>query len=233
MRFSFVQSGGKLTIPAEQLSSRVIARTLHPSSPHTQAIPQDQTLAKPTLGLCFPQAKAPDKRVLVVAQASIRRQLFEVLGIASSKHHVFDFESVLEPFDDVGYMAAPILFSEPLQTAKTNIVLVSLPMFIRKMRQFHRLQDSIDDHRGAQPGAEAQKEHPSPLVTSEGLHGSIIGNLDRTTECLAEIKPNPAGAHIVWLAKGTSMDHGTGISDRNAVILPVPGDALHIPHHFI
>ena len=52
-----------------------------------------------------------------------------------------------------------------------------------------------------------------PLVASERLHGSIIDNLDRTPECLAEVKPDPAGSQVVGLEEGTSMDHGPWIAD--------------------
>ena len=106
-------------------------------------------------------------------------------------------------------------------------------MFIRKVRQFHGLEYPADDHRCAQSGAEAQEKHSATLIASKGLHRSIIDDLDRTTECLAEIKPDPAVAQIVGLAQGPSMDHGARISDRDAVILPVLGNPLHIPHHFV
>src|SRR6187455_2667596 len=75
--------------------------------------------------------------------------------------------------------------------------------------------------------------HPSPLIASEGLHGSIIDNLDRITECLTKIKTNPAAAQIVWLAKWPSMDHRAGVSDRDGLILPVLSNAFHIANHFV
>ena len=100
------------------------------------------------------------------------------------------------------------------------------------MPQLHRLKYSVDDHCGPEPRAEAQKEHAAPLVASERLHGSIIDNLDWTPECLAEIKSDPAAAQVVWLVEGASVDYRPGIADRDEAIVPVFGDALHIPHHF-
>ena len=82
------------------------------------------------------------------------------------------------------------------------------------------------------PGAEAQKEHPAPLIASERLHSSIIDHLDRTPEGLGEIKSDPAAAQIVGLVEGTPMDHGPRKADRDAAILPVLSDVLNIPYHF-
>ena len=104
-------------------------------------------------------------------------------------------------------------------------------MLVRKMRQFHRLKYSVDDHGRPEPGAEAQKEHAAALVASQCLHGSIIDHLNRTAECLAEVESDPAAAKVVGLVDRASMNYRTWIADRHAVIFPILGDTLHISHH--
>src|SRR5665213_3905786 len=132
----------------------------------------------------------------------------------------------------MGHVAPPILCPQARQTANANVVLVSLPVLVSKMRQLHRFKYSVDDHCGPEPRAEAQKTHAAAFVASERLHSSVIDNLNWRPECLVEIKSDPAAAQVVWLVEGASMDYRPWIAYRDEAILPIFGDALHIAHHF-
>src|SRR2546427_3067885 len=124
-------------------------------------------------------------------------------------------------------MTSPFLLSQPLQPPDTNVVLVSPPILVGEVCQLH----PVNDHGRPEPGTEAQEEHPAPFVAPERLHGRVIDNFDRTAECLAEIKSNPAAAEIVGFTHRTSVDHRSRITDRDYVILPILHDTLYISHH--
>src|SRR5579863_5136789 len=128
-------------------------------------------------------------------------------------------------------MASPSLFSQPLEAPDANIVLVSFPILIGQMRQFHRFENPINNHGRPEAGTETQKEHPAAFVASEGLHGGVIDHLDRTPECLGEIKSNPAAAEIVRFVHRTPVDHGSRVTDGDDVVLPILHQALYISHH--
>jgi len=100
------------------------------------------------------------------------------------------------------------------------------------MRQIHRLKDSIDDHRGPDSGAEAQKEHAAAVIASQRLHGSIIDNLNWTTEGPWRSQIRPARTKVVGFVERASVVHGAWIADRDEAIFPILGDALHISYHF-
>jgi hypothetical protein len=68
------------------------------------------------------------------------------------------------------------------------------------MPKLHRLDDAINNHRGAEPSPQTEKQHRASVVTSERLHGRIIHDLDRAAECSSKIKADPSSPQIVWLA---------------------------------
>src|SRR5579872_2881413 len=128
-------------------------------------------------------------------------------------------------------MTPPLLPSQALQTASTNIILVSFPVLVGKVCQLHRFKGSVNDHRRAKPGTEPQEKHTASFIASERLHGSVIDDPSGTPECLAKIKSDPTATEIVGLMQNLSVDHGPGISDRYDVIIPVLSRALHILNH--
>src|ERR1019366_2342106 len=209
---------------------RVRTGSFHQSSPSLGG--RLLLIATERLGLLLPEARSAHKRVPVVAHAGVRRQILDASGISSAQHYVFGLQCLLEPFHHIGHVAAPVLLPKSLQTANTNVVLKCSPVLVRKMSQFHRLEYPVNDHGRPESGAEAQKQHPASLVASESLHSGVIDNLDGTVERLAEIESDPAAAKIVGLVHGVSVNDGTRIADRHAVILPALGEALDIPYHF-
>ena len=101
------------------------------------------------------------------------------------------------------------------------------------MRQFHGLKGSVNDQGGTEPGAQAQKQHFAPAITSQSLHGGIVGYFDGAFESAFEIKANPAGAEIPRLGERTVMDDRPGKSHGNGVVLPVGHQRPHLGHHHL
>src|SRR5262245_22891362 len=89
------------------------------------------------------------------------------------------------------------------------------------MCQLHRLDNPIDDHGGAQAGAQAQEEHFASLVASQGLHGGIIDDLDGTTKRGLKIESYPTSCQVVRLHNRPATAHDPWIAYRHHVILPV------------
>ena len=84
----------------------------------------------------------------------------------------------------------PLLAAAPLQGANAEITLPRA-VAVRQVRQFHRHDDAVGDQRGAETGAETEKQQQSALVAAERLHRGIVDDLNRTAERRLEIKADP------------------------------------------
>src|SRR5262249_59978088 len=103
-------------------------------------------------------------------------------------------------------------------------VVLESALSIGKMCQLHRLDNAIDNHGGAQAGAQAQEEHLASPVAPQRLHGGIIDNLDGTSKRRLKIESDPTGCEVVRLGNRPAAHHETWIADRYHVILPVAGE---------
>src|SRR5262245_36336242 len=110
-------------------------------------------------------------------------------------------------------MAPPFLFSSLFQAALADVILIS-SVLVRKVSQLHRLNGTIDDHGGTETGSQPQKQHLAALVTSQGLHGGIIDDLDGPLERGLEIKARPTTAEIVRFRERPIPDNHPGIANR-------------------
>src|SRR5579875_2138654 len=190
-----------------------------------------QGMTKARFRVFLPQAKPSEKCVSVVAQTGIGRQLFDFMDISSTQHHVVSFQSFLELFHDVGHVTPPSLFTETCETVNPNVILVSPPFLVGKVRQLHGFDDAIHNHGRAETSAQTKKKHPPPFVTSERLHSSVVDNLDGAAERLDEVESYPAPAEIVRLVQRASVDHGSRIANRDHIVFPALYNLRHIPHH--
>ena len=77
-----------------------------------------------------------------------------------------------------------------------DVVLVGA-FLVRKMAQFHRLDDAVDDHGGAKAGSQTEEQHLAALVAPQRLHGGVVDDLDRTLEGGCEIEPDPARCEVM------------------------------------
>src|SRR5258705_7460285 len=117
-----------------------------------------------TLELLFPKAEATDEGVFIFAEAGAGGQGVEFLAVAAAEDDVIGGERFLEKFHDFGDVAAPLFLAKTFEAAKAEIVFVGFPFFVEKMREFHGLKKTVDDHGGAQACAEAREEDVSALV---------------------------------------------------------------------
>jgi hypothetical protein len=83
------------------------------------------------------------------------------------------------------------------------------------MPEFHRLDDAINNHGGAEPGPQTEKQHRAAVVTSERLHDGVIHDLDRSAECGRKIEAHPSAPQIVWLANRPTAQDWSGIANRD------------------
>ena len=70
---------------------------------------------------------------------------------------------------------------------------------VRQVTQLHRLHDAVDDHGGAQTGAEPEKQHLAALIAAQRLHRRVVHHLDRASERLPVVESDPARAEVTRL----------------------------------
>src|SRR5262249_50904233 len=145
-----------------------------------------------TIGRLLPETKTSHKSVGVIAGSATGRQLFEILDIAAAEDDVIGLQGSDQLCNHLGDVLPPFLLTSLIQTTLADVVLKGA-LFVGKMRQLHRFDDAVDNHGGAQAGAQSQEEHLASLVAPQGLHGGIIDNLDRTTKGGLEIESDPTG----------------------------------------
>jgi hypothetical protein len=95
-----------------------------------------------------------------------------------------------------------------------------------QVAEFHGLHDAIHDHGRSNPRSEAQKEHLAAVVAAQSLHGGVVDDLHRTTECGCEIEPDPSASQVVWFSNRPAVENRARIADRHYVIRPTPGELL-------
>src|SRR5258707_1221591 len=184
-----------------------------------------------TLELLFPEAEAAEESVFVFAEAGAVGQGVEFFAVAAAEDDVIGGERFLEKFHDFGDMAAPLFLAEAFEDAKAEIVFVGFPFFVEKMREFHGLKKTVDDHGGAEAGAETEEEHVAAFVAAKGLHGGIVDDFHREAKGFGEVERHPAAAKIVGFAERAVVDDGAGIAYGDAVVLPILGGFLDLFHH--
>src|SRR5258706_14269308 len=96
-------------------------------------------------------------------------------------------------------MPAPPFFSQALQSPESQITFKGAPLFVRQVRDLHRLQHPVHNHCGSQTGAQAEKKHSSAFVNAKRLHSRIIQNLDRPAESFLEVESYPSAPQVVRL----------------------------------
>src|SRR5208282_2739066 len=92
----------------------------------------------------FPQANSSKKRVVVVAGATTRRELFQFLNVASAQHHFARFDGCNQTFHDIGHMMPPFFLAIFLQSPNPDVVFKG-GLLVRQVPQFHRLDDTVHD----------------------------------------------------------------------------------------
>src|SRR6266545_1214359 len=109
---------------------------------------------QPAAGPRLPQAEPSCKGMGIVAQARSRGKSLEQFCVAAAENHIVRLKRRLELFDDLGDVAAPFLLSQPFQAGQPDVVLVGAAIFVRQVRQFHRLEDPVNNQRGTQTRAQ-------------------------------------------------------------------------------
>src|SRR4051794_3327520 len=162
-----------------------------------------------------PKPEPPKERIVVVAKADVRRQLTEKAGVAAAEDHVVRLERCDECCNRLVHELAPALLAVSLEAARADVLLVGL-LPERQVPELHRFHDAFHDHRRAEPGAEAEEEHPPSLVAAEGLHGGVVDDLRRFAEPLLEVEAGPAGRQVDGIANDAPARHHSRHSDRDA-----------------
>src|SRR5262249_16891670 len=120
---------------------------------------------------------------------------FQLLGVSATEDHIVGFEGRDQALHDLLNMALPFLSPLPLPPSVPHVVL-ECAFLVVKPAQLQRFDDSIQYHGGAKAGAQSKEQHLAALVSSQGLHGRVVDDLNGKVECSLEIKPHPPGTKV-------------------------------------
>src|SRR5437899_2379380 len=161
----------------------------------------------------LPQAKPTDEGSRVVAQPRARRELLQQFGVSASEYDVIYIERCIELYHNFSNISTPLLLAQTLKSADSQIIFESKALLVMQLSDFHRFQQTIDNHRGPQAGAQPEKKHSSALVDAKSLHGRVIQDLDGPAERFLEVESYPPASQVVRVAQWTTMDDWPGIPD--------------------
>src|SRR6516225_5568545 len=179
-----------------------------------------------------PEPEAACKCISIVALTAALGHFLKLLDIAPAENDVVRLEGCCQAFNNIKDIFAPFVLTVPLQTSKADVVLVG-SLAIGKVAELHGLQESVDNHGGAKARTQAKEQHASTLVAAQRLHGGVINHLDRASESLLEVKPDPAGSEVVRIVEDTALQHRSRIPDRDGLVLPFGGELLDLGHHLL
>src|SRR5437667_4662042 len=147
-----------------------------------------------------PETEATDERVRISPHMHAGREPPQQLGIATADHYAVDLQPESEQIDHFENVAPPFFLARSLQARRADILFVGSSFFERQVCELHRLEPAVDDHGGAETGAETEKQHASARIAAERLHRGIVDHFHRPAECAPEIEANPTLAEVNRLA---------------------------------
>src|SRR5262249_109366 len=118
------------------------------------------------------------------------------------------------------YRALRCLLPHLLEAAGSDIVLKSPSLFVGQMSQLQRRQYSVDNERGAEPRAEAEKQHPASMIASQGLHGCIVDDPYRLSKMACEVVVHPPRSQVGGLQNRFAVHYRARITDGNEIVIP-------------
>src|SRR6185312_11886477 len=106
-------------------------------------------------------------------------KLLQLPDVPSTQHDIVGLERCGQPGYHIRDVAPPLALSPLLEAALPDVLLVGA-LLVGQMPELHRLDDAVDDERGAEPRPEPQEEHLAAFVAAQGLHRRIVDDLDRS-----------------------------------------------------
>src|SRR5208337_1689069 len=196
-----------------------------------QLIARSSQLLELRLGM--PEAEPALGRIAVFTGECARRQNGEPFGVPSAQYDVVSLQRILQLGDNVINGLDPLLFSHTLQGSNSDVLLETAPMLVGQVGQFHGFEDTVHNERGAQAGAQAEKQHAAAAVAAKCLHGGIVDDPDRTAESFLEIESDPAAAEVGRVAQWLSVHNRAGIANGNDRISPFRSRLAHDLDHLL
>src|SRR5207253_2136218 len=180
----------------------------------------------------FPKAKSPNECVGVVDRAATRRQLFQLLDVASTEDDFVRFDRSNQALHDIGHITSPFLLAVLFQSSNPDVIFKG-GLLIRQVAQLHWFDDAIDNQGGSKTGSQAEKEHLAALVTSQSLHGGIVDDLHGMFEGGLEVETDPSLSEIPRFRNRPASQDRSRVTDGYDVVLPIrhefPNDRDHSP----
>src|SRR4029453_6314636 len=187
--------------------------------------------AHPSMWLrALPQPKSTTESIVIVAGARTGRQCIKLFDIASANNGVVGLKRGNETGHHIGNVTAPFLLAVALQSGPTHVVLVGA-LLVWQVTELHGLHHAVHNYGRSKARSETEKEHLAALVAAQGLHGRIVDDLHRMTECCGEIEPDPSASQVGGFSDWPPGKNRTRRPDPNSVIVPAPAELLPAGHH--
>src|SRR6266404_91422 len=168
-----------------------------------------------------PHAEPAQEGEVVVAEPRALRHFVELAGVAAAEHDIICFQCGPQGLDHLLDGAAPFLGTQTAAAAVADIVFVGPALFVVHMGEFHRLHDSVEDHRRPQARPQAEEQHAAALVAADGLHGRIVDDPHGPAEGPTKVETHPAPAQIMGFGHDLAVNDDPRVADRHHVVLPV------------
>src|SRR5207253_2207388 len=173
------------------------------------------------IAIRFPKPQPAPIGVFIFTGFDPLRQLANPVNKPAAEHDAVGNKSRLEVLDAKEDFAFPSFCAESIQSRNTDKIFDNVAVAIRQVAELERKHMTLPNERGAEAGAEAEKQHASAAVAAERLHRSIVDDAHWFAERVAKIEPDPAFAEVLGVFHDLPATHRRRKSDRERVILPV------------
>src|SRR5215472_7811706 len=131
---------------------------------------------------------------------------------------------------DLLHVPLPFFLAQPPQSLSAEGGF-KRSVLVRNACQFQGHHKTSYHDRRANPGSKPQKKHGSALITAQGLHRSIVDDLDRSLEPSRKVEIDPAFGEVSRIRGGPATVHRAWVANRHRVVIPVPGQLLDLGDH--
>ena len=177
-----------------------------------------------------PETETADEGVAIIAETGALWEARDAPCVAATEDDVIDDAGGAEDGDDGIDGFLPFFLAETPAALAPEHVLEGALRGVGEFAKLERDEHVIEDHGGAEAGAEAQEEHAAAFVAAEGLHGGVIDDLAGLAEGGVIIEIHPAAPEVVGLADGVVVDDGDGEAEGDGVVVPGGGMGMDAGH---
>ena len=101
------------------------------------------------------------------------------MNVPAAEHHVIRNEGFLQLRDRENDFAFPFLFAQSIDSWNAKEIFNDIAIAVGKVAELERKKHFVEGQRRAESSAEAEKKHPTPVITSQRLHRGVVDDVCR------------------------------------------------------